>query len=132
MLFHLFVAVCCAKIGASISEISSHQPFHYNKGISELSANLYFLCMILLCCFLSFILFKIVCYLIIATYNVFQQDILQVLLCQRYVATCKYRVVLCHAHRKLGWLTWQRQLKYEGLPGNLGIIWKVSYHTITM
>ena len=43
MLFHLFVAVCCTKIGASITEISSRQPFHYNKEIFELSANLYFL-----------------------------------------------------------------------------------------
>ena len=31
MLFHLFVAVCCAKIGTSIAEISLHQPFYYNK-----------------------------------------------------------------------------------------------------
>ena len=75
MLFHLFVAVYCAKMGASIAEISC-QPFHYNKEISELSANLYFPCTIVLCSFLSFILFKFVCYLIIATYNVLQQDIL--------------------------------------------------------
>ena len=76
MLFHLFVAVCCAKVGTSIAEISSCQPFHYNKEISELSANLYFPCMIVLCSFLPFILFKFVCYLIITTYNVLQQDIL--------------------------------------------------------
>ena len=88
MLFHLFVAVCCAKIGASIAEILSCQPFHYNKEVSELSVNLYFSCMIVLCSFLSFI-----CYLIIASYNVLQQDILhrsKVFLRQRYVATYKY------------------------------------------
>ena len=99
MLFHLFVAVCCAKIGASITEISLRQPFHYNK---EIICKFVFSVYNRVMFFLSFILFS---YLIIATYNVLQQDILhcsQVFLHQRYVATCKYQVVLCHAHRKLG------------------------------